>query len=160
LFVLTYGVLVTQLLKDFEDVNDVNKEIEIIGYNIGIKLIDELLSKTQLVTSCSSFKDAIEAVAKVGFKMFLGVNVDLVNWSKDFTEVTLCLATNPLTDFVELPDDIQRGLKYSNIYCGAIRGALEQVRLNVNCKYANDKLQSQTNSTGIVEKDSITVKLK
>ena len=60
LLVLTYGVLVTQLMKDYEDISDVNREIENIGYNIGTRLIDEVLSKAELETTCSSFKEAVE----------------------------------------------------------------------------------------------------
>lgn len=36
------------------------------------------------------------------------------------------LVDNPLTDFVELPDEFKE-LKYCNILCGVIRGALEMV---------------------------------
>lgn len=35
-----------------------------------------------------------------------------------------------MTDFVELPEQLQ-GLKYSNLLCGVIRGALEMVRAGV-----------------------------
>lgn len=34
---------------------------------------------------------------------------------------------NPLTDFVELPEGCEK-LKYCNILCGVLRGALEMVR--------------------------------
>jgi hypothetical protein len=40
---------------------------------------------------------------------------------------TQILEDNPLTDFVELPEQLA-GLKYSNLLCGVIRGALEMVR--------------------------------
>ena len=36
------------------------------------------------------------------------------------------LEDNPLTDFVELPEQLS-ALKYSNLLCGVIRGALEMV---------------------------------
>lgn len=35
---------------------------------------------------------------------------------------------NPFTEFVELPEDL-RGLRYCNLLCGVIRGALEMVGL-------------------------------
>ena len=35
LFTLTYGALVMQLIKDFEDVNIVNSQLEKMGHNIG-----------------------------------------------------------------------------------------------------------------------------
>lgn len=37
------------------------------------------------------------------------------------------LEDNPLADFVELPEQLA-GLKYSNLLCGVIRGALDMVR--------------------------------
>lgn len=37
------------------------------------------------------------------------------------------LEDNPLSDFVELPTSLQ-GLKYCNLLCGVVRGALEMVR--------------------------------
>ena len=45
------------------------------------------------------------------------------------TDVQL-LEDNPLADFVELPEGCEK-LKYCNILCGVIRGALEQVRFPV-----------------------------
>jgi len=42
-------------------------------------------------------------------------------------------------DFVELPSTMS-SLRYSNILCGAIRGALEMVSLRVSCKFIKDVL--------------------
>ncbi|QQP56595.1 Trafficking protein particle complex subunit [Caligus rogercresseyi] len=39
LFSLTYGSLVAQILKDYENVDDVNKQLEKMGYNIGVRLM-------------------------------------------------------------------------------------------------------------------------
>jgi hypothetical protein len=39
---LTYGVLVAQLLRDFEGVEEVNRELRRMGRNIGVRLIDEV----------------------------------------------------------------------------------------------------------------------
>ncbi len=36
------------------------------------------------------------------------------------------LVDNPLADYVELPDEY-RDLRYCNVLCGVIRGALEMV---------------------------------
>ena len=41
---------------------------------------------------------------------------------------TLIFDENPLTEFVELPNDaLEGGLWYSNVLCGVLRGALEMV---------------------------------
>lgn len=42
------------------------------GFGIGQRLIDELLAKSN-VGQCSDFRETAEVLAKVGFKMFLGV---------------------------------------------------------------------------------------
>ncbi len=64
LFALTYGALVVQLIQDYEDYEEVNKQLEKMGYNIGTRLIEDLLAKSNL-GRCSDFKDVGEAVAKV-----------------------------------------------------------------------------------------------
>ena len=48
------------------------------------------------------------------------------NWNTKGDEFSLYLEQNPLTEFVELPED-HPNLLFSNIICGVIRGALEMV---------------------------------
>ena len=65
---------------------------------------------------------------QVGFKTFLGIVPIVANWNQKGDEFSLILDQNPLTDFVELPED-HPNLLYSNIICGVIRGALEMVSM-------------------------------
>jgi len=71
-----------------------------MGFNIGIRIIDEFLAKSG-VTSCSNFKETAETISKVilsikfntlenknyyvinqvAFKMFLGISVEVSNWN-------------------------------------------------------------------------------
>jgi len=136
LFALTYGALVTQLLKDYEEVEAANVQLEKMGYNIGTRLIDEFLAKTQL-PACNSFHETSEIIAKVGFKMFLGIHVEVANASA--TAFSLLLSDNPLAEFVELPDAYSK-LHYSGLLCGVLRGALEMVRMRVECTLQRDVL--------------------
>ncbi|XP_024545601.1 trafficking protein particle complex subunit 3 isoform X2 [Selaginella moellendorffii] len=131
--------MVRQLLTDFEDVEEVNKQLDTMGYNIGIRLIDDFLSKAN-VTRCSEFRETADVIAKIGFKMFLGVTATVSNWNADFTECSLVLDDNPLVDFVELPETCQ-GLYYCNVLCGVIRGALEMVSMRTEVKWARDMLR-------------------
>jgi hypothetical protein len=64
LFALTYGALVVQLIQDYEDYAEVNKQLEKMGYNIGTRLIEEFLARSSL-GRCTDFKDVGEVVAKV-----------------------------------------------------------------------------------------------
>eukprot|EP00903_Cladosiphon_okamuranus_P015509 g14319.t1 len=142
LFTLTYGAMVMQLIQDFEDVGAVNKQLESMGYNIGVRLIDEFLAKSQLSTpgGCTDLKETADVIAKVAFKMFLGVTADVASWNADGTAFSLLLYDNPLIEFVELPPQYS-GLLYSNLLCGVIRGALEMVQMKVTCRCTRDVLR-------------------
>lgn len=89
IFTLTYGSLVRQLITDLDNIDDVNKQLNTMcdlpslfqpirmgwamkssfgfscrGYNIGIRLIDEYLSKSK-TTKCVDFHETAEKIAKV-----------------------------------------------------------------------------------------------
>ncbi|KAG7396509.1 Trafficking protein particle complex subunit 3 [Phytophthora boehmeriae] len=140
LFALTYGSLVTQLIKDFEDLKVVNQQLDSMGYNIGVRLVDEFLAKSG-VTHCPDFKETAEVVAKVAFKMFLGINVEVSQWNAEGTACSLLIYDNPLTEFVELPPSAYGVLWYSNVLCGVLRGALEMVQMRVEAQFVKDVLQ-------------------
>jgi hypothetical protein len=68
----------------------------------------------------------------MGFRLFLGVTPSITNWSSACDEFSLQFETNPLTEFVELPDHCLN-LKYANVLTGVIRGACEMVKLSAIC---------------------------
>lgn len=133
---LTYGTIVAQLCRDLivpstaskTDYVAVNTELDRMGYNIGLRLIEDFLAKSNTGT-CSNFRETAETIAKVGFKIFMNITPAVTNWSQDGKQFSLVFEENPLADFVELPDDgrAQDELWYSNILCGVLRGALEMV---------------------------------
>ena len=43
-----YGSIVRQLIADFEDLDEVNKQLDTMGYNIGVRLVDEFLAKAKV----------------------------------------------------------------------------------------------------------------
>lgn len=66
LFTLTYGALVVQLVNDYQDYNQVNVQLDKMGYNIGTRLIEDLLARTNLnLGACNDFRQVAEAVSKV-----------------------------------------------------------------------------------------------
>jgi hypothetical protein len=87
------------------------------------------------VTNCQNFRDTADMIAKVAFKMFLGVTADIASWNTEGTSFSLILSENPLTEFVELPP-LYQNLLYSNVLCGVIKGALEMVQLQVRSMLA------------------------
>lgn len=105
---MTYGALVIQLIKDYQDYAEVNKQLDKMlvfsaagakryfaraisigpltiamhlrhrGYNIGTRLIEDFLARSNL-SRCTDFRDTGEVVAKVGFKMFLNISPHVVH---------------------------------------------------------------------------------
>lgn len=156
LVTLTYGTIVAQLCQDYDgDYLEVNKQLDKMGYNIGMRLIEDFLAKSN-TGRCANFKETADIISKVrtihcswnmlkharmergeltwfvqvGFKIFLNITPTVTNWTSDNKQFSLVLDENPLADFVELPDDdrAQDQLWFSNILCGVLRGALEMVR--------------------------------
>mmetsp|Transcript_18255 Transcript_18255/g.26207 ORF Transcript_18255/g.26207 Transcript_18255/m.26207 type:complete len:194 (+) Transcript_18255:67-648(+) len=156
LFALTYGTLVTELVRDYETTAEVNEQLEKMGYSIGVRCVDEFLAKadqaSMVIPPCRALQETAEVLAKTGFRMFLGISaeVQMINDSS----FNLRIYENPLSLFVELPQEPKwKEMKYSNLYCGIIRGALEQVNLRVECKFLRDVLQGD-------EVNEIRVELK
>ena len=137
LLTFMYGSLIVRLIKDFEKTEEINEQLEKMGYNMGIRLIDDFLAKAGSNT-CQNFKDTVDVISKVAFKMYLGVNCDVLVYSEK--EYGLIFSDNPLNDFVELPEKYN-GLWYSNLICGIIRGALEAINIKVDVKFNKDTLK-------------------
>ena len=64
------------------------------GHGMGTRVIDELLAKSS-VGSCADFRETAEVIAKVGFKMFLGVTAGVSGWTQDDTEFSLIRESSP-----------------------------------------------------------------
>ncbi|KAG2158245.1 BET3 family protein [Suillus bovinus] len=158
LFALTYGALVVQLIQDYEDYAEVNKQLEKMGYNIGTRLIEDFLARSSL-GRCSDFREVGEVVAKVGFKSFLNITPTVTHTGAPppssrpnsstaqqsgvpGSSFILTLDENPLAEFVELPDEaLEGGLWFSNVLCGVLRGALEMVQMQVQVEFLSDVLR-------------------
>lgn len=150
LFTLTYGSFVAQLIKDYENTDEVNKQLDLIGYNMGVRMVEDFLARTPQVGRCNDFRETADVLAKQAFKMFLGIQPTVTNWNSSFDEFSLVLDPNPLTEFVELPDDGRLdNLCYSQVICGAIRGALEMVQLRVDCSVKSEQVKADGTSTEI-----------
>lgn len=68
---LTYGTVVAQLCRDYNgDYGEVNKQLDKMGYNIGLRLIEDFLAKTS-AQRCANFRDTAESISKVRGRSFL-----------------------------------------------------------------------------------------
>ncbi|PHH76195.1 hypothetical protein CDD82_4106 [Ophiocordyceps australis] len=143
LVTLTYGTIVAQLCKDYEgDYLEVNRQLDKIGYNIGLRIIEDYLAKSNTMKRCVNFRETSDMIARIGFKIFLNITPQVTNWTSE-TQFSLMFDENPIADFVELPDDgrAQDELWYSNILCGVLRGALEMVQMQVEAHFISDVLR-------------------
>ena len=71
LVTLTYGTIVQQLCTDYEnDYIEVNNQLDKMGYNIGMRLIEDFLAKSN-TGRCGNFKDTAETISKVASRDFL-----------------------------------------------------------------------------------------
>lgn len=151
LFALTYGSLVSEVLRDCDgDATQVNIQLEKIGHSIGVRSVDEFLAKSN-APYCKTLEETAVVLAKTAFKMFLGINCDAQQHSP--TIFSLILYENPLTLFVELPEQYKDTLEYTILYCGVIRGALEMLNYKVECTQTKSTLRGD-------EVDEIKVELK
>lgn len=120
------------MIRDLENVDDVNKHLERIGYNMGMRLIEDFLARTS-ASRCVEMRETADRIQQA-FRMYLNIQPVITNWSPALDEFSLQFETNPLTEFVELPSDLGN-LRYSSIITGCIRGALEMVQLEVQCRF-------------------------
>lgn len=64
---MTYGTIVAQLCKDYEsDYAEVNKQLDKMGYNIGLRLIEDYLAKSNTMKRCANFRETAEMISRVG----------------------------------------------------------------------------------------------
>lgn len=142
LFAFTYGSLVVKLIKELESLSKVNSTLDEMGYNIGMRLIDDFLSKNEV--NCDKLSDTAEIIAKVGFKAYLGITCEVANWSEETKEYpkefSLIVSENPMTEYVELREDY-RELSYCNLICGVIRGCLHMLKFESRVFVLKDSLK-------------------
>ena len=138
LFVLTYGATIAQLVKECENAEEINKQLDKMGYNIGLRLIEDFLAKTQMA-KCHDFKDVADKI-QTAFRIYLGFAPTITNWSTANDEFSIIIDNNPLTEYVELPDHLGN-LRYCNMLCGVIRGALEMIQIEAQVYFLQDSLR-------------------
>ena len=58
-----------------------------MGYNIGVRIVEDFLARTT-TARCTDMKDTAEKIQSA-FKMYLGVNPTITNWSPSNDEFSL-----------------------------------------------------------------------
>uniref|UniRef100_A0A914BYR9 Trafficking protein particle complex subunit n=1 Tax=Acrobeloides nanus TaxID=290746 RepID=A0A914BYR9_9BILA len=137
LFTLTYGALVVDLLRDLESPEEVNRQLDKIGYNIGLRIADDFLSKNVNIGRCTDMHQVADIISKNALKTYLGITAQVTSWSANGDEFSLVLESNPLVEFVEIPPELSK-LCYSQVICGAIRGSMEALHMEVSAALVTD----------------------
>jgi hypothetical protein len=138
LLTFTYGTLLVRLTKDIKDINELNTKIELIGYDIGKRLIDDLIDDYPRGLDPSDQNKLMEKLICQLAQYYLGI---IGNYSQTGeNEFHLKFTENPISLFVELPESLE-GLCYSNIICGIMRGMLEISGFEVKCELVKDKMK-------------------
>ncbi|XP_075056744.1 trafficking protein particle complex subunit 3-like protein isoform X1 [Mixophyes fleayi] len=140
LFVLTHGALVAQLCKDYDSDEEVNKYLDTMGYNIGVRIIEDFLANSG-IKKCRSYSETVDIIAKVAFKMYLGITPSTIGGNAGGNEFSLILDKNPLSEFVEELPTGRSSLNYCNLLSGVIRGALEMIHLPADVTFVQDRLK-------------------
>ena len=62
---LTYGTIVAQLCSDYDsNYGEVNKQLDRMGYNIGMRLVEDFFAKSG-TQRCANFRETAETISKV-----------------------------------------------------------------------------------------------
>lgn len=129
-FALTYGALVSELLRDLESASAVTAELDRMGHSIGIRCVEEVLAKQPANASAPQTFPATADLCVTTLRMLFGVSTDVQQVSD--TVYKLQMSENPLMQFVEVPDSLKDSLEYSQLLAGLLRGLLEVLQLDVS----------------------------
>ena len=67
LVTLTYGTMVAQLCSDLDNnYAEVNKQLDIMGFNIGMRLVEDFFAKSG-IPRCANLRETAESISKVRY---------------------------------------------------------------------------------------------
>lgn len=78
----------------------VNRQLDKIGYNMGLRMADDLLAKNPKIGKCSEMQQIAEIISKNALKCYLGVGSQVIAGGSSANEFSIVLDSNPLVEFV------------------------------------------------------------
>ena len=138
LLTFMYGSLLVRLTKDIKDINELNKKIESIGYEMGKRLVDDLIDDFQRGLDVSDQNKLMEKLINQLAQYYLGI-IGTYNQVSE-KEYHLIFPENPISFYVELPESLNE-LCYSNIICGMFRGMLEISGFEIKAEFVKDRMK-------------------
>ena len=76
-------------MQDYENVDDVNRQLERMGYNIGVRIIEDFLARTGSAR-CNDFRDTSEKVPKIHKFYEVGCMYHLATMFSRLTQICRC----------------------------------------------------------------------
>lgn len=133
---LIYGSLVSSLLEMTENVEDVNKKLDEIGYRIGLRLAHEF-ARDKKLDVCKTPQAVIDRVIIPNWENFIGrskAKCQIIN------EKTFKLSFDPsvYTQNVTIPE-LYSGVKFTAMLPGVLRGIFEIFHQEVLTTLAEDE---------------------
>jgi hypothetical protein len=99
---------------------------------MGGRMVDEFFAKSDLPL-CEDVREMMITLAKVGFKMYLGISCDLDILKYDpkmqsgKSEFILKFGSNAFMEYVDIAEGFEK-LGYQNVILGMIKGSLNAVK--------------------------------
>ena len=153
---LVYGSFVASLLEITEDVEEVNKKLDEIGYNIGLRLAHDF-GRDSSLERIDTPEKVIKDVLVRKWVVLSGSKVP-VNVAKDGdNKYILTFAPSVFTQNVQIPE-LYKGVQFTGMLPGALRGIFEIFHWKVNTKLleADEKIGTKV-EVEVVEEIPIAV---
>lgn len=75
--------MVAQLCSDFDsNYGEVNKQLDKMGYNIGMRLVEDFFAKSG-IQRCANFRETAETISKVGDPLLIYQSFGFLDYSVD-----------------------------------------------------------------------------
>ena len=66
-------------MRDYEKDEDINQQLDKMGYNIGVRLIEDFFARSQQ-GRCHDLKETADVLAKVGISIKCSISISLVHF--------------------------------------------------------------------------------
>ena len=131
---LVYGSFIVSLLEMFEDVEQVNQKLDESGYRIGLRLAHDFARDRDLERVNTIDLVVTEVLSKKWASIAGLTNTqNSVKISKEDKKYVLQFPQSVFTQNVEIPE-LYRGVHFTGMLPGAIRGVCEIFHQRVNTK--------------------------
>ena len=132
---MVYGSLVVSLLETVEDVEEVNRKLEEIGYRVGLRFAHEF-AKDKTLEKFETFDSLLEKVVQKYWPMFSNGKGKVTVDRREGAYI-LHFSQSVFTQNVNIPD-MYKGLDYRSALPGVLRGMFEIFHFKAEVSFNSD----------------------